>query len=219
MYAIPILMLQITPCTGKPHTEKDMAIISNYLVPAQRCRISLTVKRSRFIATIARAANPRAAKAFVQEIRDEFHDATHNCWAFATGPPGDTAAVGASDEGEPHGTAGRPMLNVLLHSKAGEIVAVVTRYYGGIKLGTGGLVRAYGNAVKMALETVVLREKIDRVCMTICVEYRNLQFVQRICRNLNARIIKQVYGEKAILTVEVAEKLKKELESAAERYG
>lgn len=125
-----------------------MVIISSYPVPAQRCRVYLTVKRSRFIATIARSSNPRATKAFVQEIRDEFHDATHNCWAFATGPPGDTAAVGASDDGEPHGTAGRPMLNVLLHSEAGEIAAVVTRYYGGIKLGTGGLVRASADGAR-----------------------------------------------------------------------
>jgi uncharacterized YigZ family protein len=199
--------------------KKQMTIQSDYLVPAKPCRVYLTVKRSRFIATITRASSPKAAKTVARQIRDEFHDATHNCWAFAAGPPGDTAAVGASDDGEPHGTAGRPMLNVLLHSTAGEIVAVVTRYYGGIKLGTGGLVRAYSDAVKTALETVVLEEKQNRIRMSIHVEYKHLQSVQRICRDLDARMIEQAYGEKVLLVVSVAEKLKKDLEIAAKRYG
>ena len=199
--------------------KKQMAIRSDYLVPAKPCRVYLTVKRSRFIATITRAASPEAAKTVVRQIREEFHDATHNCWAFATGPPGDTAAVGASDDGEPHGTAGRPMLTVLLHSTAGEMVAVVTRYYGGIKLGTGGLVRAYSDAVKTALEAVVFEKKQNWIRMPIQVEYAHLQLVQRICRDLDARIIEQTYGEKVLLVVAVPEGLKKELEVAANRYG
>jgi uncharacterized YigZ family protein len=199
--------------------KKQMAIQSDYLVPAKLCRVYLTVKRSRFIATITRAASPKAAKTVVRQIRDEFHDASHNCWAFAAGPPGDSAAVGASDDGEPHGTAGRPMLNILLHSSAGEMVAVVTRYYGGIKLGTGGLARAYRDAVKMALENAVFEEKQNRIRMSIHVEYQHLQEIQRICRDLDARMIEQTYGEKVLLVVAVPEKLKKALEVAANRYG
>jgi len=196
-----------------------MALTSNYQVPAKRCRVYHTVRRSRFVATIARASSPKAAKAFIREIRDEFHDASHNCWAFAAGPPGDSAAVGAGDDGEPHGTAGRPMLNVLLHSKAGEIAVVVTRHYGGIKLGTGGLVRAYGDAVKKALETVVLKEKQHFTAMTLCVEYDGLQPILHFCRRLDARIIQQEYRQKVHLTVEVPEKQKKEFERAVRRYG
>ena len=196
-----------------------MVIQSDYLVPAKPCRVYLTVRRSRFIATITRAASPEAAKTVVRQIRAEFHDATHNCWAFAAGPPGDTAAVGASDDGEPHGTAGRPMLNVLLHSTAGEMVAVVTRYYGGIKLGTGGLVRAYSDAVKTALEAVVFEKKQNRIRMPMQVEYAHLQLVQRICRDLDARIIEQTYGEKVLLVVAVAEERGKELALAVKRYG
>ena len=93
----------------------------------------------------------------------EFPDATHNCWAYVAGPPASTGRVGMSDAGEPHGTAGRPMLTVLLHSGVGEIAAVVTRYYGGIKLGTGGLVKAYGGAVLAALEALPRVERIDYV--------------------------------------------------------
>ena len=89
-----------------------------------------------------------AARAFVEQIRTKHADATHNCWAFVTGAPGHSGQVGFSDDGEPHGTAGRPMLQVLLHCGVGEITMVVTRWFGGVKLGTGGLVRAYQDSVR-----------------------------------------------------------------------
>ena len=108
-----------------------------------------TVKRSRFIVTVGRAASPEAAHAFIERIREEHSQATHNCWAFNAGEPGSTAQVGASDDGEPKGTAGRPMLTAVLHSGIGEVVVVVTRYFGGILLGTGGLVRAYQGSAQL----------------------------------------------------------------------
>lgn len=111
-----------------------------------------TVKRSRFIVTVGRAASPEAAHAFIEKIREEHSQATHNCWAFNAGEPGSTAQVGASDDGEPKGTAGRPMLTAVLHSGIGEVVVVVTRYFGGILLGTGGLVRAYQGSAQLGLE-------------------------------------------------------------------
>lgn len=106
-------------------------------------RAEETIHRSRFIVTMARVSSPEEAKAFIDSIRAEHDQATHNCWAYVAGEPGSTAQIGASDDGEPKGTAGRPMLTVLLHCGVGEIAAVVTRYFGGILLGTGGLVRAY----------------------------------------------------------------------------
>ncbi|MGD9326788.1 MAG: YigZ family protein, partial [Desulfobacterales bacterium] len=105
-----------------------------YKIPAKLYRTEETIKRSRFIATVARAFTEEDAKAFISIIKNEFPDATHNCWAYVAGPPGDTARIGMSDDGEPHGTAGKPILTALLHSEIGEIVAVVTRYFGGTKL-------------------------------------------------------------------------------------
>ena len=97
-------------------------------------RFEEEIKRSRFITTLARADSRERALAFVDAIKKEFPDARHNCWAYAAGRPGDTAQVGQSDDGEPHGTAGRPMLNQLLSGGVGELAAVTTRYFGGIKL-------------------------------------------------------------------------------------
>jgi len=116
---------------------------SRYSIPLRVHRVEESILRSRFITSVAHAPDAAAAHAFVQSIREEFPDATHHCWAFVAGPPASTTHIGMSDDGEPGGTAGRPMLTALLHGGAGEIVAVCTRYYGGVKLGTGGLSRAY----------------------------------------------------------------------------
>ena len=87
-----------------------------YPIPAGAVRVEEEIKRSRFITTLAPAQTLEAARAFVAQISAEFDDATHNCWAYVVGPPGSTSQIGMSDDGEPHGTAGRPMLNVLLHA-------------------------------------------------------------------------------------------------------
>ena len=108
-----------------------MTASSRYPVPAATHRVEQEISRSRFITTIGRASTVEEAQAFIRAVADEFRDATHNCWAYVVGPPGDTGRIGMSDAGEPHGTAGRPMLNALLHAPVGDVVAVVTRYYGG----------------------------------------------------------------------------------------
>ena len=100
---------------------------------------TLLVKRSRFLTHAARAGSPAEAKAFIEAVSLKHADATHNCWAYVAGPPGSTARIGCSDDGEPHGTAGRPMLQVLLHSGIGDVACVATRWFGGIKLGTGAV--------------------------------------------------------------------------------
>src|SRR5690606_17190774 len=139
---------------GGRRRRRRAVTAGGYPIPAATHRTEQTIQRSRFIATLAHAPTVDAARARIDDVRAGFPDATHNCWAFLAGPPGSTAHVGFSDAGEPHGTAGRPMLDVLLHSGIGEVAAVVTRYYGGVKLGKGGLVRAYGGAVQHALATL-----------------------------------------------------------------
>ena len=112
-----------------------------YPIPAGEIRVEEEIKHSRFITSLAPAQSAEAARAFIERVRAEFPDATHNCWAYAAGPPGSTLHTGMSDDGEPGGNAGRPMLTVLRNSGAGDVAAVVTRYFGGVKLGRGGLAR------------------------------------------------------------------------------
>lgn len=165
-----------------------------YPVPAARHRAELTIERSRFICTVARAESPEDAQAFIREMNEEFADATHNCWAYVAGAPGSTSRIGMSDAGEPHGTAGRPMLTVLLHSGIGEIAAVVTRYYGGTKLGTGGLVKAYSGAVQHALETLPRAERVDLIEMTVSIGYASIAAAQQIFPAVEALVIAQEYA-------------------------
>jgi len=176
-----------------------------YLIPAAVCRVEQSIKRSRFIATAAHAPDAEAARAFVESIRAEFPDATHNCWAYAAGPPGDTAAVGLSDDGEPHGTAGKPMLAALLHSPVGEVAVVVTRYFGGTKLGTGGLVRAYTQLTNDALEALETREKVDLATLMAVLPYPAVTLFKRMLPDFEAEISDETYAESAAFTVELPE--------------
>ncbi len=156
-------------------------------------RVEESIRRSRFITTLAHAPHADAAHSFVASIRSEFTDATHNCWAFVAGPPGSTTHIGMSDDGEPHGTAGRPMLTALLHGEVGEIVAVCTRYYGGVKLGTGGLSRAYSGGVVLGLESLPTEEKVERVTMDLTVGYPDVDAVQRLIHEAELPILDEAF--------------------------
>ncbi len=173
------------------------------LAPDEIHREEDVVRRSRFIVSIARVSSTEEAKAFIERIRAEHPTATHNCWAFNAGAPEDTAQVGASDDGEPQGTAGRPMLTVLLHSGVGEIAAVVTRYFGGTLLGTGGLVRAYQGSVKQGLDSlpVVLREDMQRFVVSI--EPHQVSDFQHFLAEAKGRVLTSDFRFDATFEVEV----------------
>jgi uncharacterized YigZ family protein len=178
---------------------------AEYPVPSRRHRVQETIRRSRFITTVERSRTIDEARAFIEEIRQEFPDATHNCWAFVAGPPGDTARIGSSDDGEPAGTAGRPMLTVLLHGGIGEIAAVSTRYYGGTKLGTGGLARAYGSGVRMALETLPTELKVDRVTVWIELAYGEAEAARRLLDRHDVRLLEETFTDTVRWTCGVPE--------------
>ena len=168
---------------------------SGYLIPSATHRTETVISRSRFITTIAHAPTVQDAREFIDAMRAEFPDATHNCWAYVTGPPGDTASIGMSDAGEPHGTAGRPMLDVLLHSGIGEIAAVVTRYFGGTKLGTGGLVKAYSGAVQQALADLPTRPRVVQTRVRVTVPYSDVEVLRRTLQEVEAGITAEDYTD------------------------
>lgn len=167
---------------------------NRYPIPAETCRVEDEIKRSRFITTLAHTSTREDARGFIDQIRAEFPDASHNCWAFLIGPPGMTGNVGMSDDGEPHGTAGRPMLTVLTHSGLGDVVAVVTRYFGGTKLGKGGLVRAYSGGVQHALEKVQCTERVTRVTVLATIGYASYTSFKQLLSDFEVRIIAEDFG-------------------------
>ncbi|WP_293705457.1 YigZ family protein [uncultured Parasutterella sp.] len=177
------------------------------LRPGEVFRVEQTIKRSRFIASVGHTPGVEEAKAFIEQIKAEFEDARHNCWAYCAGAAGSTNRIGASDDGEPHGTAGRPMLTAVTHSGIGEVTVVVTRYFGGILLGTGGLVKAYQSSVKMALEAVPTRVRTKTKRIKFSVEHRFVNQVLRKIEAVNGRIREKNFDMDADFDVEIPEDL------------
>lgn len=177
------------------------------LRPGEVFRVEQTIKRSRFIASVGHTPGVEEAKDFIEQIKAEFEDARHNCWAYCAGAAGSTDRIGASDDGEPHGTAGRPMLTAVTHSGIGEVTVVVTRYFGGILLGTGGLVKAYQSSVKMALEAVPTRIRTKTKRIKFSVEHRFVNQVLRKIETANGRILEKNFDMDADFDVEIPEDL------------
>ena len=183
-----------------------------YQIPAGGISVEQELKRSRFIASIGKAPDKQQADAFIRMVRSTYPDANHHCWAYVAGNPFKTVQMGMSDDGEPQGTAGKPMLSILQHSKIGEIVAVVTRYFGGIKLGTGGLVRAYSSSVQLALQKLPLIEYVALTSAQITLPYSLEDRIRRLLKKTKINITDVNYKDDVVLSIEIPENLTMELE-------
>lgn len=124
----------------------------SYLTPDGQYTAEITITKSKFISTLRRIQSLSEMGSFYSELQSDHPKANHNCWAVIAGSPNESGLYGFSDDGEPKGTAGKPIFNVLQHSGKGQLGVIVTRYFGGVKLGTGGLVRAYIQATKVIME-------------------------------------------------------------------
>lgn len=158
-------------------------------------------KKSRFIATVRRVETEQEATAFIEEMKKKYWDARHNCSAFVIGGRGELTRC--SDDGEPGGTAGRPMLEVLLGSGVRNVAVVVTRYFGGTLLGTGGLVRAYTQAVRAGLDncvTGVMRQGLEIVLRT---DYNGVGKVLYILGQRGLEPVDSQYGQDVLLTLQI----------------
>ena len=181
---------------------------ARYPIPAERLRCEIEVERSRFIATIQEICSAEEAQAFVTELKAEFPDANHNCWAYLVGPPGSSDRIGLSDDGEPHGCAGKPMLTCLQHSGLGDTAVVVTRYFGGIKLGKGGMVKAYTAAVQAALEQMPRAERVDWRELSVIFDYALVTPFERRLPEFEAEVLKTDYAAQVCCTLRLpAERL------------
>ena len=176
---------------------------TRYPIPAEPHRSQIEVERSRFITSIEPVSSPEDVLAFIARIKQEFPDANHNCWAYLIGPPGSSDRIGLSDDGEPHGAAGKPMLTVLQHGGIGDIAVVVTRYFGGIKLGKGGMVKAYTRAIQTALEQLEPAEKIDWAELALSFDYAQLNGIERLLPDFEAEIVARQFAERIRLQLKL----------------
>ena len=154
----------------------------SYITIANEFRTEYIIEKSHFIATIAPVSTEEEAQAFMQRISKEFWDATHNCTAYAIGPRQEQQR--SSDNGEPSGTAGKPMLEVLKKTTITNVAVVVTRYFGGIKLGAGGLIRAYSHSVAKAVQEGPKLLIAPRQIVSLTIDYSYFGSVERQLQTL-----------------------------------
>ena len=177
---------------------------------AVQCEIN--VKKSQFICALFPTKTKKESKEIIQKLNEQYSDATHNCTAYIT-----SDGEGFDDDGEPGGTAGKPMINVLRKNELHNITAVVTRYFGGIKLGAGGLVRAYSKSVMEAVGEAEIVEIEEYDVYQITFEYSNIKTADAEVRNNQLTTINKDYTDK--VSYEIVSKENRDIEKIFEKYS
>ncbi len=184
--------------------KKDLTV-DEFLVPSKPVQQEIKVKGSRFIASIERIHSAEEAEEIVERYRKRYHDATHNCFAFRL----DDTVFRYSDDGEPSGTAGKPILQVIDSRELKQILIIVTRYFGGTKLGTGGLIRAYSEAASNALARLKVKIVVRTVLLTLQLKYEQEPFVRKFLDRFGGRIADSRYSDAIELEILLPESRQK----------
>ncbi len=175
----------------------------SYLIAINNVENESIVNRSRFICYLRPCTSIAEAKAMLKELQKLHPQASHHCHAFLTKAADDSQGYGFSDDGEPSGTAGKPMLSVLQGGGIGHVCAVVVRYFGGTKLGTGGLQRAYGGSVRQALALLQSKIKIPMVHKTLACQYSQVDDVLHILSVCNGEVLTQEYQQHVVFSLAI----------------
>lgn len=177
----------------------------SYLVAENSVIEEIIVNKSRFICYLYPCTSIEGFKVSLKEVQQLHPQASHHCYAYLSSRADSSQHYGFSDDGEPSGTAGRPMLSVLQGSNVGEICAVVVRYFGGTKLGTGGLQRAYGTSVRQALTLLITKMKIPMVSRTLACQYTQMNDVLHVIEKIGGIVVKQDFSESIELLIKLPE--------------
>ncbi len=177
----------------------------DYSIAVNKVEHETVVNRSRFICYLCPCISIEEAKAQVKFLQLEHPQASHHCYAFLTKAASDSLGYGYSDDGEPSGTAGKPMLAVLQGSGTGELCAVVVRYFGGTKLGTGGLQRAYADSVRQALVFLQAKTKIAMAAKTLACQYSQVDDVLHIISQAEGQVVEQEYLQQVLFSLLIPE--------------
>jgi len=188
---------------NKTPTAKTSSATATYNIPLSSDDVVYEIKKSRFIARIAHVADKESAKAFVEQARQDYSDARHHCWAYQLGPPHAPLSAAMSDAGEPSGTAGKPILNVLQHKDIGDIMIVVIRYFGGIKLGAGGLVRAYSHAAQLAIDNLTTTQQIAMTAITVTCDFSQEQTIRHWLKQIDSYDLNVDYRQQVSIAVSI----------------
>jgi uncharacterized YigZ family protein len=181
--------------------SKDSTETPRRIIPAKAIEHEITVVNSQFITNMKPAFSIDEARDFVKEIKEKYKDASHNVPVFIIGH-GASITEHCSDDGEPEGTAGRPALAVLKGSGMGDVVAVITRYFGGTKLGTGGLVRAYSDSIRQTLTHMPRAEKIATQTLGLTIPYNGYERVKLFIEEYEGNLLEEDFGADVSLIIQ-----------------
>ena len=178
--------------------------IESYLIPETNVLIEEEIKHSRFVSLLFHCPNPEHMKQVLTNVKLDYPGESHYCYAFVAGPPGDYINIGSSDDGEPSGSAGKPMLACLQGAHIGELGAIVVRHYGGTKLGVGGLVRAYTSGIKQGLTQLTTLTKFIRYPIQIRCDYGQLNHLEYLIGKYDGVVLEKQFEQDIMITFELA---------------
>ncbi|VAW48964.1 FIG000605: protein co-occurring with transport systems (COG1739) [hydrothermal vent metagenome] len=174
-----------------------------YVVPLEEASTEVVIKKSRFIAYAKGIVSREAGMLWLAEVKKQYPDARHHCWAYMIGDPKCALNAGMGDDGEPSGTAGKPILHVLHHKEVGNIMVIVIRYFGGIKLGAGGLTRAYSQAAQEVMAVLVTEQQVAMVKIGLSCDFSLEQQVRYWIEYLGGLVLEVDYTQQVAMKVSV----------------
>lgn len=190
-----------------------------YQTLARPASARLEIKKSEFIAYAYPVDSREQAMFHVEQLRIKYPDARHHCWAYIIGDPDNTTSAGFDDDGEPNGTAGRPILNVLQHKAIGNVIIIVVRYFGGIKLGAGGLTRAYAGSAQAVVDEMRLTDYIPMSWVQIEADFAHESQVRYVVEDMGGKIREVTYSKSVILETSLPSADIKTLKERLGMYG
>ena len=197
-------------------TKQSFLYLVTYHIPQAPAAAELEVKKSRFIARAHPIQHRQQALEIVQQLQQEFPDARHICWAYVLG---NQVSAAMSDDGEPSGTAGKPILNVLQHKRIGDVLVAVVRYFGGIKLGAGGLVRAYSGAAQLVVDALQLAPFVATCEVTVSLDFAREQVLRHWCQIHNAVVLSVSYADRVTMQISLLAEQEADLQAWCEGEG
>ncbi|ELA09205.1 hypothetical protein MOMA_02330 [Moraxella macacae 0408225] len=190
-----------------------------YKTPTVSCTATLEIKKSEFFGFGYPITSRDELMFHVEQLQAKFPDARHICYGYIIGDPNNTTSAGFYDDGEPSGTAGKPILNVLQHKAIGNCTVIVVRYFGGIKLGAGGLTRAYSSSAQMVVNNMTLQDFIPKTTLTIATTFAHEAQIRHLLHKTNGQIVAVDYHTNVLITVIIANQNLQNLEQQLSIYG
>lgn len=182
-----------------------------YTIPDGTTEVCYEIKKSRFIARLSLATDRDQAMQALEQAKQDYPDARHHCWAYQIGPPHTPHLAAMSDDGEPNGTAGKPILNVIQHKEVGDLMLVVIRYFGGIKLGAGGLVRAYSQSAQMAFDALNTKRHVELDSFSLLCDFQDEQAIRHWLKQFESEICSVEYAERVKMHIKIDGQFQDEL--------